>query len=970
MQSEAKSRSATALRNMFQKMRRVYLRQQQQQQTTTTPLAMVDDDDDRGGDDAGETERGGETDGGSTGPGPVRLKTELFQHQQQEQGRPLPGTLVVPTSSSSSSLPVTITGPTPRGAALSSASWTAGEDAALLAALITLPTTTISTTTVTPTASDTGAGTSSVRHGERVGGALAPRVEQGEQQQEDEERGGGPSTPLARAAAAAAPVLLLSSRESQTVSSSSSSSSDNEGWDRVHQVAGKVYALMETRGAETGRPARGGGGGGTARFSRKVHELEDRWKTKWRVEGVTKNLAAPELLLLAINQRIESLSQLAVEILDELGSGVEVAATAAAVTGPSEAGRKSRVGTPKPESESESESGSMATTTRQAGAQVLEHEPGAARIGDNSFATARPVPVAVELTRSEEVLTPVGIERDDRQQVDKSKERDDGEDKPHPEAAYPTPLLSSGPTSLARFDRDASEVVAPRFVSDERSSRGGLGQAEEQEEEDPLALPALSTTCTTITMTDNRVVSTSTSPPPGEALSFDTREPTAPTREPAAYGTTHSLLQAGASSLDETIGLGLGLDVGYGFGHLPRQPPGSRSKPIYSADPTGPGEGDDNPGISQLVPLPLRRASSSAAFPSPRKLAPVPAVPLSHSLSANRASTSFSPFTETYTAARSPSSAGMGISCRGPLQHRAPSPPASAPPPARFELFFQPRPQQSLSTLPTILPQQSVPSLQQTAHSLRASMPYQPFPSQVLPTDDARRGDDTSAPAPPTVRQDAPGPVLGRGRSLPGSVQEEPALAVWNRSPRRPILQQRSDQGLLLPQPQPSLISTATRSGTGPREHEMYDPDPNADTADPDRVLKKRRWSEADLYAARPTLYAYESSAASFPPPPQGQGSRERTTRLAAATMMMEEEEVEEIAGQMTATATATAKSNALDWAIAAGRPLADYPPVFVDAATDEEDDGAEERFKRAAGRTEDDPFGGWRGVGGGGAAR
>lgn len=200
---------------------------------------------------------------------------------------------------------------------LSSSSWTAGEDAALLAALITLPT--AITTSITPTASTTAP--TSIRRSEleenRGGTAETNLVDELETEgvaaaaaggAEQEERVQGASTPLRRVLLSAA--TRATSREGQysAAASSASSSSTHGGWEKVRHVAGRAYELMETARSPSGtRPGRGpelgpgeaekregrgegrGGRGTAPLFSRGVHELEDRWKRKWSVEGVTQN---------------------------------------------------------------------------------------------------------------------------------------------------------------------------------------------------------------------------------------------------------------------------------------------------------------------------------------------------------------------------------------------------------------------------------------------------------------------------------------------------------------------------------------------------------------------------------------------------------------------------------------------------------------------------------------------------------
>lgn len=156
------------------------------------------------------------------------------------------------------------------------------------------------------------------------------------------------------------------------------------------------------------------------------------------------------------------------------------------------------------------------------------------------------------------------------------------------------------------------------------------------------------------------------------------------------------------------------------------------------------------------------------------------------------------------------------------------------------------------------------------------------------------------------------------------SVREEecfaasgPSSSLQQQPPRSSLLHHRP------PLPPLLLTTTTTRGDPEQPEHELdVDSIPSPDLAD--RGIK-RRWSEADLYA-RPTSYAYESSALACPPLPVL--DQRGPTEWPAAT-------------------TDARSANALEWAIVAGRPLtsaADYPPKL---GGDDDEADADDEFGR-----------------------
>ena len=374
--------------------------------------------------------------------------------------------------------------------------------------------------------------------------------------------------------------------------------------------------------------------------------------------------------------------------------------------------------------------------------------------------------------------------------------------------------------------------------------------------------------------------------------------------------------------------IALGLDFGYGIGtgiglgqvqqQSQAQPPlyinDNSAIPIPTATRNGFEELDPDRGGVQstttTTTIPLRRASSSAVLTSPSPL-PAAVIPPYQNpiLSTNRgASTSFAPFTELYKPL-----SNVDALRRAHQSQSQPQPQSPAP----FQMYFQPKPRPlmpfSVESPPRQQQQPVSPSqhfLQSSSSSSSASTFYRPF-SRFLTTTTTT----TTDPSPPSssshrdmmimhhgLLASSASPSL-RGRSSLGTVQEE-GLSL--RPPQN--VEQPPDQP---PQVRPLLPTTSSIGG-------INNPDRHHDRG------TKRRWSEADLYARSP-IYAHETSLG----PPQQQHCASTTTTTTMTTT----------------TTTTTTRSpwtfgtglaggpmdqpNALDRAIAAGRPLADYSSGF-----------------------------------------
>lgn len=204
-------------------------------------------------------------------------------------------------------------------------SWTPAEDAVLLAAMITLPNPNNAAAVVSASSSAAAAPSSSSSQtstsmkpagggGKEEDQVAAKGSESGEKKKEEEDEEleveieieiEEAATPLARAAAwpptttTSASSRDLLSQQSQiasqlttTTTTTAATTTTSAGWIKVHEIAERTYRIIMDAGpaaaVQSGAP-QGGATTSSRWWKRDVKELEDRWRTKWRVEGMTKN---------------------------------------------------------------------------------------------------------------------------------------------------------------------------------------------------------------------------------------------------------------------------------------------------------------------------------------------------------------------------------------------------------------------------------------------------------------------------------------------------------------------------------------------------------------------------------------------------------------------------------------------------------------------------------------------------------
>ena len=475
-----------------------------------------------------------------------------------------------------------------------------------------------------------------------------------------------------------------------------------------------------------------------------------------------------------------------------------------------------------------------------------------------------------------------------------SKRRDAGrqEEDDDPRAAYPTP--APGSDALPQNDN----------VEDNGRADPGLPGIDEMDE-----LQRSVTMATT--RTPNMLEPAPPPPPPETSAPDDAQVQDRQLSTPAAPQT------AATANVNKMIGLGLdlggGIGTGLGLGQVqqpetrPPQPLYNNSSAIPTANLTGTEELDPDRGdvrFTTTTTIPLRRASSSAVLTSPSP-SPLPAAFLlpsrSSILSANRAATSFAPFTELY---KPPSNVDA-------LRHAHQSQPQPQPLlPVPFQMYFQPKPRPLMPFSAESPPSQQQEQQQQPVslvHSLQSSMSasvsYRPF-SRVLttPTTTATTDPPPSSSSSHRDMANMHGPLASsassssRGHSFLGTVQEE------GLSPRPPQnVEQPPDHQA--PQVRP-LLPTISSGDDRDRQYDRG---------------TKRRWSEADLYACSP-IYLYETSLGPPHPHPQQQDTRSSWPWTLGT---------EPAGGPMDQQRQRQRQPNALDRAIAAGRPLADYSSGF-----------------------------------------
>ncbi|GAA5982492.1 hypothetical protein JCM10908_006670 [Rhodotorula pacifica] len=885
MRTEARGRSASALRNMFVKMRKEQIRVEEEERKRREGDLSVGAG---GGGDEGEN--------AATPPAPgkrsqlplvasssklrVRIKTELFEQSQIAAVPPSPSpspfaasasAITIATNSNAATAPTLDlsaylrdpTGPSPSAGAIatsfspsllgahpaaqtlssSAAShantsanaeipWTATEDAVLLAALISLPG---NAAVPAPTPMREG-------NGAMVAGGGG----------EDEREAA--STPLARAA-----EPPRQSQQQHTAglgaASPSQTPSASTGWHRVHAIAERTYAILE---------GEGGGREGGKRFGRSVQELESRWRTKWRVDGMTKNLAAPELLLPAIKKEADFLWRITVEVLAQLSATVQASAnTGSSAIADSEDNAAATANanaseTANASEETVGEGGARGDSTMSAAEVQLQnpqiaHQRTAGGVQARHFDDdASPLSHETPATASTPMIGATKQTRDD-----------------DPSAAYPTPSLSTGPLPSTEFDEafDATE----QYRYDDQHDGEPLSMHNDDEQK-----PAIATFMSTA----------STELEPAIATAVSTRQISELMQEHISSLTDASSNRPTPLQQAPDKAVGLGLDIGYGFDRLqPRQ-----QQQQHNSAPSPVSAANEVSSLSRprLTAIPLRRASSAAVLVSPTRSTPAAA---STSVT-SPSNASFSPFTELHNAP-------YRANALWRVQQSQPQPqlPAGAVKETRsvaqlapiqttgLQVYYQPRPQ-PMAPFPVGPPQQQQQQHQppvspiRSVEGLRASMPYKPFSRMVAD--------------PPTL-QELPPPQQGafafssssRGRFSLGTVHEETFSLPQSQemSPYEPSLQQVRS---LYP----------SNLGVG---HPAADYGHGSPGHDPERGIK-RRWSEADLYA-RPPAFLYESSSG--------------------------------LALQ--------AQESALDQAIAAGRPLADHAAAAAIVFDDRFDHDQEE---------------------------
>lgn len=577
-------------------------------------------------------------------------------------------------------------------------------------------------------------------------------------------------------------------------------------------------------------------------------------------------VAAPEVLLPAIRQQTDLLSKLSVDVLAELGSS------------------------------SSSQHPGKGGTSAAAAAVADDSSP-----RSPAPAQTKPTQFAVQEQQEEQPEPSAPITGNVDAETKRSQEDDD------PRAAYPTPAL--GTDALPSQNEDVEY----------RRDDPGLQGIDEMNE--------LQHSGTTTTRRTPDVLGSAPPPLPGISVPDDAQVQDRRQSTPAVP-------QAAATAdLNKMIGLGLDFiyGVGTGIGKHLQQPHSQSLPPLYNSSViptatwTGTEELDPDFGgvrFTTTTTIPLRRASSSAVLSSPSTSPAAVLLPSQSSiLSANRAATTFSPFTEIY--ARPPSSSVDAL--RRAHQSR----PQSQSQPAPFQMYFQPKPraltpfsveQPSQQQQQQRFPQQPQPKQQPVSpvHAFQsASMSYKPFSRfSTTPTTTA-----TTDPPLSTSHRDvimhgslaSSASSSSRGHSFLGTVQEE-GLPQPPPNLEQPLYQPSQVRPLL---PTTTTATTTSISDSG---------DDAASDRHHDRGTK-RRWSEADLYARSP-IYMYETSLG---PPQQDATSSwpwSLGTGIAGGPMEQQQQRRQE--------------PNALDRAIAAGRPLADYSRVFDEAGgeNDHDEDG------------------------------
>lgn len=511
-----------------------------------------------------------------------------------------------------------------------------------------------------------------------------------------------------------------------------------------------------------------------------------------------------------------------------------------------------------------------------------------------SSASTKPAPFVVQQPEPSAPITRSDSERGDASKEEKKPLSQEQEDDPR--AAYPTP--APGHEALPQ-----NEDV----VDYERDDPG----LRESDKVDEVQHSVTTPTTPTPYLLEPAPPPASNPLAPHDAQVQDRQlfpTPAAPRPAAAPADVNNNKKMIIGLDLDFGSRIGTGIGLGQVQQQSQAQPPlynnNNNNSAIPTATSTGTQELDpDRSGVrlTTMTTIPLRRASSSAVLTSPSP-SPLPATVIppyqNPILSTNRgASTSFAPFTELYK----PLSNVDGLR-RAHQSQSQPQPQSPAP----FQMYFQPKPRPLMPFSVEPPPQQQPVSPSQ--HSLQSSssapMSYRPF-SRVLTTPTTMT--TTTDPSPPSSSShrdmmimqhgslaSSASPSL-RGRSSLGTVQEE------GLSPRPPQnVEQPPDQP---PQVRPLLPTTSSSGG-------VDDPDRHHDRG------TKRRWSEADLYARSP-IYAHETSLG----PPQQQ-HRASTTTTTTTTRSPWTFGTGLAGGPMD-------QPNALDRAIAAGRPLADYSSGF-----------------------------------------
>jgi hypothetical protein len=241
---------------------------------------------------------------------PVRFKSHVFEPSSSRTTVPAAGVVVVPTAAPSSAAASAADEEEKGGEEEATRdAWTPAEDAVLLAAMITLPNTVALVASASATSAAGGGGGSGKEDQAQAQQVAVRGLESHKSAEEEIEQVEEASTPLARAAAwpPTTPSGITSGNPPQqshiadrsttattttTTAAAHGSLTTSAEWLKVHEIAERTYRIMEAGTAQQAGEAQGGGGGATKRtrrLRRDVKELENRWRTKWRVDGITKN---------------------------------------------------------------------------------------------------------------------------------------------------------------------------------------------------------------------------------------------------------------------------------------------------------------------------------------------------------------------------------------------------------------------------------------------------------------------------------------------------------------------------------------------------------------------------------------------------------------------------------------------------------------------------------------------------------